>query len=300
MTLLNFTKRIEIFCNTEGNSDISIYANSKNEYFVFQENLSRIKDEISKKFPDINFSQIKIFLEAYRDAFRKETQWGTLDNPITDKIDFFNKKVVIEKDINRNLGEIDSSNVRFRAIMSFNESIIAASEGFRPLPISNKEEILKVQKFKDSQLMGVLEIDMEELFSCNFHTEPPHEGKPVIYVNKKLGIKSDISSDSRIKSLIFSSAFKELIRKSIVDPDNEYKKRLLNYAQTFSETHKWEDLKADKVEVPTDVFENQDINEFIDDAASGYISAFNLLKKYQDQKNEITDDLDAEENEYEN
>ena len=59
MTLLNFTKRIEIFCNTEGNSDISIYANSKNEYFVFQENLSRIKDEISKKFPDINFSQIK-------------------------------------------------------------------------------------------------------------------------------------------------------------------------------------------------------------------------------------------------
>ena len=300
MTLLNFTKRIEIFCNTEGNSDISIYANSKNEYFVFQENLSRIKDEISKKFPDINFSQIKIFLEAYRDAFRKETQWGTLDNPITDKIDFFNKKVVIEKDINRNLGEIDSSNVRFRAIMSFNESIIAASEGFRPLPISNKEEILKVQKFKDSQLMGVLEIDMEELFSCNFHTEPPHEGKPVIYVNKKLGIKSDISSDSRIKSLIFSSAFKELIRKSIVDPDNEYKKRLLDYAQTFSETHKWEDLKADKVEVPTDVFENQEINEFIDDAASGYISAFNLLKKYKDQKNEITDDLDAEENEYEN
>lgn len=300
MTLLNFTKRIEIFCNTEGNSDISIYANSKNEYFVFQENLSRIKDEISKKFPDIDFSQIKIFLEAYRDAFRKETQWGTLDNPITDKIDFFNKKVVIEKDINRDLGEIDSSNVRFRAIMSFNESIIAASEGFRPLPISNKEEILKVQKFKDSQLMGVLEIDMEELFSCNFHTEPPHEGKPVIYVNKKLGIKSDISSDSRIKSLIFSSAFKELIRKSIVDPDNEYKKRLLDYAQTFSETHKWEDLKADKVEVPTDVFENQEINEFIDDAASGYISAFNLLKKYQDQKNEITDNLDAEENEYEN
>ncbi|MDA7588357.1 hypothetical protein N8709_04155, partial [Candidatus Pelagibacter sp.] len=267
---------------------------------VFQENLSRIKDEISKKFPDIDFSQIKIFLEAYRDAFRKETQWGTLDNPITDKIDFFNKKVVIEKDINRDLGEIDSSNVRFRAIMSFNESIIAASEGFRPLPISNKEEILKVQKFKDSQLMGVLEIDMEELFSCNFHTEPPHEGKPVIYVNKKLGIKSDISSDSRIKSLIFSSAFKELIRKSIVDPDNEYKKRLLDYAQTFSETHKWEDLKADKVEVPSDVFENQEINEFIDDATSGYISAFNLLKKYQEQKNEITDDLDAEENEYEN
>jgi len=299
MTLINYTKRIEILCNAETNSDISLYANTKNEYFVFQENLKRINDEIKKKFPLIEPSEIKIFIEAYRDAFRKEMQWGTLKNPITDKVDFFNKKVVIDKDINRDLGEIDSSNVRFRIIMSFRESIIAASEGFRPFLVSTKEEILKVEKFKESQLMGVLEAEMDEIFNCGFHLEPPHEGKPVIYLNKKLGLKSDVSSDSRIRSLIFSSAFRELIRKSIVNPDNEYKKKLLNYAQTHNDNLKWADLN-DKIEEPNDVYDLQEVNEFIDDATSGYVTSFNLIQKYQEQKNENINNQDNEEDEYDN
>jgi len=300
MTLINYTKRIEIFCNAETNNDINIYANTKNEYFVFQENLTRINIEIEKKFPHIKSSEIKIFIEAYRDAFRNEMQWGTLKNPITDKVDLFNKKVVIDNNINRDLGEIDSSNVRFRVIMSFGESIIAASEGFRPYPVLTKDDILKVEKFKDSQLMGVYEVEMEEIFNCGFHAEPPHEGKPVIYLNKKLGVKSDVSSDSRIKSLIFSSAFKELIRRSIVDPDNEYKKKLLDFAETFSDNYKWADLCSDKVETPTDVYESQEINEFIDEATSGYITSFNLIQKYQEQKNESINNPDNDDDEYDN
>ena len=299
MTLINYTKRIEIFCNSESNSDINLYANKKNEYFVFQENLKRINDEIKKKFPKVDLSSIKIFIEAYRDAFRKETQWGTLQDPITDKVDFFNKKVVIADGIDRSLGEIDSSNARFRIIMSFNESIIAASEGFRPFPVSTKEEIVKTEKFKETQLIGTMEKEMDEIFDYGFHEEPPHEGKPVIYLNKKLGLKSDISSDTRIRSLIFSTAFKELIRKSIVSPDNEFKTKLLEYAETHSGNLKWKDLH-EKIEIANDLYDDQEINEFIEDATSGYITSFNLIKKYQEQKNEDINVQDSQLDEYDN
>jgi len=299
MTLINYTKRIEIFCNSEFNSDINLYANNKNEYFVFQENLKRINDEIKKKFPKVDLSNIKIFIEAYRDAFRKETQWGTLQNPLTDKVDFFNKKVVIADGVDRSLGEIDSSNARFRIIMSFNESIIAASEGFRPFPVSTKEEIVKTEKFKETQLIGTLEREMDEIYDYGFHEEPPHEGKPVIYLNKKLGLKSDISSDTRIRSLIFSSAFKELIRRSIINPDNKFKEKLLEYAESHSENLKWRDLHGN-IEEPNDLYDDQEINEFIEDATSGYIASFNLTKKYQEQKNEDMSSQDNQLDEYDN
>ena len=92
MPFLNYTNRINIICNDEHNSDIRVYASSQNNhYYVFQENLERVKKEVNKNFPKIKFSDIKIFVEAYRDAYRKEVQWGDLENPLTDRIDFFKK-----------------------------------------------------------------------------------------------------------------------------------------------------------------------------------------------------------------
>ena len=93
MPFLNYTNRINIICNDEHNSDIRVYASSQNNhYYVFQENLERVKKEVKKNFPEIKFSDIKIFVEAYRDAYRKEVQWGDLENPLTDKIDFLKRK----------------------------------------------------------------------------------------------------------------------------------------------------------------------------------------------------------------
>ena len=51
MPFLNFTNRINITCNDELRSDIRIYASSlNNKYYVFQENLEKIKSEVKKFF----------------------------------------------------------------------------------------------------------------------------------------------------------------------------------------------------------------------------------------------------------
>ena len=70
-------------------------------------------------------------------------QWGTLENPITDKIEFFNKKVTEAKDIDRDLDQIDATTSRFRVVMVNGEKNIATSEGFRPFIIKTKDEIKK-------------------------------------------------------------------------------------------------------------------------------------------------------------
>ena len=217
MSFLNYTNRINIICNDENNSDINIFASSQNNnYYVFQDNLERLRKEVKKNFPEIQFSEIKIFVEAYRDAYRKEVQWGDLENPVTDKIDFFKKKVLVSENIERNLDEIDSSTARFRVIMVNGEKNIATSEGFRPYVVKTKDEIHKVQVNVKSSLIGTYEKEMEELFYCDFHDEEPNMGQPVIYLNKKLGIKSDMNSDLRIRTLIFSfmSDRAESFRKS--------------------------------------------------------------------------------------
>ncbi len=303
MPFLNFTNRVNIVCNDENNCDIRIYASSQNnKFYVFQDNLERIKKEVKKNFPEIKFSDIKIFVEAYRDAYRKEIQWGNLETPLTDRIDFFKKRVIEESNIDRNLNEIDSSTARFRVIMVNGEKNIATSEGFRPFVVKTKDEIQKIQVPVKSALIGTYEKEMEELFTCGFHTEDPNLGQPVIYLNKKLGIKSDMSSDMRIRTLIFSKCFGELLRQSIIKPDNEYKYRLLKYAQTHNEQKNWEDLsEIFKKPDAEDFYDNLDLEEFIDNATQGYISEKDFIEKYLEEKNKLdssddTVEVDTNEN----
>ena len=289
MPYLNYTNRVNIICNDENNSDIRVYASSQNNnYYVFQENLDRIKKEVKKNFPDIEFSEIKIFVEAYRDAYRKEVQWGDLENPITDRIDFFKKKVLEAENLDRSLNEIDSSTARFRIIMVNGEKNIATSEGFRPFVIKTKEEIHKEQVKVKSSLIGTYEKEMEELFYCDFHNEEPNMGQPVIYLNKKLGIKSDMNSDLRIRTLIFSKCFNELLRRSIIEPDNQYKKRLLSYSQTHNDQKNWEEISEFYQNADlsvSDIYENPDLEEYLDNATQGYISEKEFLEKYLEDKN---------------
>ena len=285
MSFLNYTNRINVICNDEKKSDVTIFVSSlSNKYFVFQENLERIKLESKKNFPEINFSNIKIFIEAYRDAYRKEVQWGNLESPVTDKIDFFKKKVYEAGDIDRNLDEIDYSTVRFRVIMISDEKNIATSEGFRPYVCKTKDDIVKREKYRKSSLIGIQEEDMEELFCTGFHNEAPRQGQPIIYVNKKLELKSDLSADSRIRSLVFSTSLKELVAKSLLDPSNKYKARLLEYAESFNGDTKYTDLIENNLEDPSDIYENHQIQEFINNAVVGYISDYNFFSKYKEEQ----------------
>ena len=51
MPFLNFTNRVNILCNDENNSDIRVYTSSQNnKYYVFQDNLERLKKEGKKIF----------------------------------------------------------------------------------------------------------------------------------------------------------------------------------------------------------------------------------------------------------
>lgn len=295
MSFLNYTNRINIICNDENNSDINIFASSQNNnYYVFQDNLERLRKEVKKNFPEIQFSEIKIFVEAYRDAYRKEVQWGDLENPVTDKIDFFKKKVLVSENIERNLDEIDSSTARFRVIMVNGEKNIATSEGFRPYVVKTKDEIHKVQVNVKSSLIGTYEKEMEELFYCDFHDEEPNMGQPVIYLNKKLGIKSDMNSDLRIRTLIFSKCFKELVKKAIILPDNDYKRRLLKYSQTFNDQKNWEEISElyqSSNFTANEFYENTELEEFVDNATQGFISEKDFLEKYLEDKNKSDIDI---------
>jgi hypothetical protein len=297
MAYFNYTKRVEITCNGEfGKSDVIVYVRSKrNDVIIFLEDLARIKKEIKKNFADIPFNKINIFLEAYRDAFRKEINLGNLENFKSDRVTAFNpRKVVLNETLDRELDEIDFSTVRFRMLMTNDELNLAASEGFRPIICNTTEDIIKKEVIRATSLIAVYEEKMEKLYYADFHNEGKSTGVPTVYLNEKLKIKEDISSDKRLLTIIFSASFEELLKKSLINNDNKYKKRLIDYAQTFNETISAQDI-LDKIEDQTvsDFFSDSDVKEFIDNATEGYIRQFMFIDKYQLEKDKLLEDLEV-------
>jgi len=296
MPYFNYTKRIEIKCNEQlVNSDVIVYVRSKkNDVVIFLEDLNFIKKEIKKNFSDVSFNSINIILEAYRDAFRKEIKLGNLENFKTDKVTTFNqRKVILDETIDRDLDEIDFSTVRFRVLMTHNELNLAASEGFRPMICNTKEDIIKKEFTRATSLIAVYEEKMDKLFYADFHSEGQSNGVPTVYLNEKLKIKEDISSDKRLLTIIFSASFEELLKKSLINNDNEYKNRLISYAQGFNETISVKDI-LEKIEDQTasDFMNDGEVREFIDNATEGYIREFSFIDKYQLEKDKFSDDLD--------
>ncbi len=293
MTYFNYTRRIEIKCNgLIGKSDVIVYVRSKkNDVIIFLEDLARIKKEIKKNFLNISFSKINIFLEAYRDAFRKEINLGNLENFKTDRVTAFNpRKVILDETIDRDLDEIDFSTVRFRILMTNNELNLATSEGFRPIICNTKEDIIKKEVIRATSLIAVYEEKMDKLYYSDFHNEGESNGVPTVYLNEKLKIKDDISSDKRLLTIIFSASFEDLLKKSLINNDNKYKKRLIDYAQTFNETISAQDIleKIDDFTV-SDFYNDSDVKEFIDNATDGYIRQFSFIDKYQLEKDKLSD-----------
>ena len=304
MAFINFTNRIELKCNAEpiGSSDFIVYASSKqNKLFIFSQNFDRVKLEIKKKIQDIDFKKVNIFLEVYRDAFRKEISLGTLENIEVDKIEFFEKKVTLNKKIDRNLDQIDSSTARCRIVFSYELKNIASSEsmGFRPIIISELEEVIQVEKKIKKALIGVLEEEMDKLYYSDFHGESPHEGAPTIYVNKKLNVRKDLSTDKRIAAIIFTTSFEDLLKKSLINPDNKFKSRLIEYAQNHNETIKSSEL-IDKIKNELsveDFFYDETVNEFISNAVEGYIQDRDFLAKYTFDQERLNNQTPEEEHE---
>lgn len=293
MTYFNYTRRIEIKCNgVFGKSDVIVYVRSKkNDVIIFLEDLARLKKEIKKNFSNISFSKINIFLEAYRDAFRKEINLGNLENFKTDRVTAFNpRKVILDETIDRDLDEIDFSTVRFRILMTNNEFNLATSEGFRPIICNTKEDIIKKEVIRATSLIAVYEEKMDKLYYSDFHNEGESNGVPTVYLNEKLKIKEDISSDKRLLTIIFSASFEDLLKKSLINNDNKYKKRLIDYAQTFNETISAQDIleKIDDFTV-SDFYNDSDVKEFIDNATDGYIRQFSFIDKYQLEKDKLSD-----------
>lgn len=285
MAFINFTNRFELRCNSEPLkiSDFIVYASSiNNKIYVFSPALDKVKNEIRKKFKNLDFEKTEIFLETYRDAFRKEIKLGNLESPNLDEINFFQKKINLNKLIDRDLGEIDSSTVRCRIIFTSDMRNIASSEsmGFRPIIFAKQDEIISIEKVRKSSLIGVLEEEMEKLFYSDFHGEAPYDGAPTIYVNKKLGIKNDLNTDKRISTVIFSSSFEDLLRKSLINPDNEYKKQLIEYAQNHNETDSKKLIEQVGEMSSEDIYSDYELNAFISNAVEGYIQDFGFINKY--------------------
>ena len=83
MPFLNFTNRINIICNDENNCDIRIYASSQNnKYYVFQDNLERIKKEVKKDL-------ISKFSNNEKDTGSAEVQIAVLTERINNLIEHF-------------------------------------------------------------------------------------------------------------------------------------------------------------------------------------------------------------------
>lgn len=300
MAFINFTNRVELKCNSEplNISDFIVYASSiNNKIYVFSSGLEKVKNEIKKKFKNLDFEKIEIFLETYRDAFRKEIKLGNLENPNLDEINFFQKKVDLNNLIDRDLGEIDSSTVRCRVIFTSEMRNIASSEsmGFRPIIFAKQNEIIEIDKVRKSSLIGVLEEEMDKLFYSDFHGEAPHDGAPTIYVNKKLGIKNDLNADKRISTVIFSSSFEDLLRKSLINPDNEYKNQLIEYAQNHNEIDSKKLIEQVQEMSSEEIFSDYNLNAFISNAVEGYIQDFSFIKKYiHDQQRFNNDEFNDE------
>ena len=71
MPFLNYTNRINIICNDEHNSDIRVYASSQNNhYYVFQENLERVKKE-----GGIEYKGARSFIIAKDRSLKQEGWW---------------------------------------------------------------------------------------------------------------------------------------------------------------------------------------------------------------------------------
>jgi len=256
--------------------------------FKFRNNIKKNK----KNHPNLNEQTSKIYCEIYRGAFRKEVSLGTLNEAFFDS--FSNNNFQVDDRISRNLGEIDANRVSFRIIVTNkNNQILASSNSIKPFFIGKKEEIKKIKKNRELPLFATkISDEIQHPWDVGFENDSDKTKMiPVIYFNAKLDIASECETDDRLTVVIFSYAFKELLRRCLIMSDVEENKHIqefLKFAEGANSNLKVEDIQQQIASSSeSDEIYSQDIELFINNAVEKYLEQFQLLKKYENARQNL-------------
>lgn len=289
----NYTKRVELFWDIDDvERDVFIAVSSLEKEFYIILNLELILKKIKKNHPNLNEQSSKIFCEIYRGAFRKEVSLGTLNEAFFDS--FSNNNFQIDDRISRNLDEIDANRVSFRIIVTNkNNQILASSNSIKPFFIGKKEEIKKIKKNRELPLFATkISDEIQHPWDVGFENDSDRTKMiPVIYFNSKLDIASECETDDRLTVVIFSYAFKELLRRCLIMSDVEENKHIqefLKFAEEANSSFKVEDIQQQLASSSEneDIY-SSDIEIFINNAVEKYLEQFQLLKKYENARQNL-------------
>lgn len=289
----NYTKRVELFWDIdEVERDVFIAVSSLEKEFYIILNLEIILKKIKKNHPNLNEQTSKIYCEIYRGAFRKEVSLGTLNEAFFDS--FSNNSFQVDDRISRNLEEIDANRVSFRIIVTNkNNQILASSNSIKPFFIGKKEEIKKIKKNRELPLFATkISDEIQHPWDVGFENDSDKTKMiPVIYFNSKLDIASECETDDRLTVVIFSYAFKELLRRCLIMSDVEENKHIqefLRFAEDANSNFKVEDIQQQLASSSeSDEIYSQDIELFINNAVEKYLEQFQLLKKYENARQNL-------------
>ena len=289
----NYTKRVELFWDIdELERDVFIAVSSLEKEFYIILNLEIILKKIKKNHPNLNEQTSKIYCEIYRGAFRKEVSLGTLNEAFFDS--FSNNNFQVDDRISRNLEEIDANRVSFRIIVTNkNNQILASSNSIKPFFIGKKEEIKKIKKNRELPLFATkISDEIQHPWDVGFENDSDKTKMiPVIYFNSKLDIASECETDDRLTVVIFSYAFKELLRRCLIMSDVEENKHIqefLRFAEDANSNFKVEDIQQQLASSSeSDEIYSQDIELFINNAVEKYLEQFQLLKKYENARQNL-------------
>ena len=289
----NYTKRVELFWDIdEVERDVFIAVSSLEKEFYIILNLEIILKKIKKNHPNLNEQTSKIYCEIYRGAFRKEVSLGTLNEAFFDS--FSNNNFQVDDRISRNLEEIDANRVSFRIIVTNkNNQILASSNSIKPFFIGKKEEIKKIKKNRELPLFATkISDEIQHPWDVGFENDSDKTKMiPVIYFNSKLDIASECETDDRLTVVIFSYAFKELLRRCLIMSDVEENKHIqefLRFAEDANSNFKVEDIQQQLASSSeSDEIYSQDIELFINNAVEKYLEQFQLLKKYENARQNL-------------
>ena len=289
----NYTKRVELFWDIdEVERDVFIAVSSLEKEFYIILNLEIILKKIKKNHPNLNEQTSKIYCEIYRGAFRKEVSLGTLNEAFFDS--FSNNSFQVDDRISRNLEEIDANRVSFRIIVTNkNNHILASSNSIKPFFIGKKEEIKKIKKNRELPLFATkISDEIQHPWDVGFENDSDKTKMiPVIYFNSKLDIASECETDDRLTVVIFSYAFKELLRRCLIMSDVEENKHIqefLRFAEDANSNFKVEDIQQQLASSSeSDEIYSQDIELFINNAVEKYLEQFQLLKKYENARQNL-------------
>ena len=289
----NYTKRVELFWDIdEVERDVFVAVSSLEKEFYIILNLEIILKKIKKNHPNLNEQTSKIYCEIYRGAFRKEVSLGTLNEAFFDS--FSNNSFQVDDRISRNLEEIDANRVSFRIIVTNkNNQILASSNSIKPFFIGKKEEIKKIKKNRELPLFATkISDEIQHPWDVGFENDSDKTKMiPVIYFNSKLDIASECETDDRLTVVIFSYAFKELLRRCLIMSDVEENKHIqefLRFAEDANSNFKVEDIQQQLASSSeSDEIYSQDIELFINNAVEKYLEQFQLLKKYENARQNL-------------